>query len=253
MPFPKIPGLAVFGVGRTPRADDFVPAPPSFETQPPAVPQNEGDNFCPSTGSEKSATFRFDRGGWRGFDAAKVARLHAMYYDPAFSVAQVAREFGVATSTLLRWIAELEWPSRRQMRRQSMAVLRETGANFSVHRPDPENGSENAAIFPADDKYPRDDAGDLLQSIEQQVRREIALMQSRMCDTSVGAGERNARTLASLVRTLRALHGLRDGEASRAADAGQVGADDAPPRSLEQLRDDLAARLAKLRAESGQA
>ena len=101
---------------------------------------------------------------------------------------------------------------------------------------------------------------DLLASVESAVRREIAVLRARMRDTSAGAGERNARTLASLVRTLKAVTDMQMSDAQPAdmQAAGMrkqqeelaAGAKDAarepPPRSLAQLREDLAARLDKL-------
>lgn len=84
----------------------------------------------------------------------------------------------------------------------------------------------------------------MLKSVEETVRREIGLMQARMRDTSVGAGERNARTLASLVRTLRAVQEVR----AKVPPAAET-EDARPPRDLAALRDALAARLEQIRAE----
>lgn len=69
-------------------------------------------------------------GGWRALGRADVERLHALYYDPELPVARVAEQFGIATSSLLRWIAEMGWPSRRQMRRQSCEALRSFGRDL---------------------------------------------------------------------------------------------------------------------------
>ncbi|MGE3646464.1 MAG: hypothetical protein AB7F96_21670 [Beijerinckiaceae bacterium] len=277
MPFPKIPGLAVFGVTQKPSAD-IAPAPPCFDTPPAAATQHEGDNVCTSTGSKNSATFQADApgaaqhegsprkfslpapvpAGWRGFDAAKVRKLHALYYDPALTVVEVAKVFDVATSTLLRWIAELQWPSRRQLRRRSVAVLRGEGAGIravsgraSFAAPHDVAVPEAFAPAPETSAAPAPAAGSaaagaMLRSVEDTVRREIAMMGARMQDTSAGAGERNARTLASLVRTLRAVSELRgkaEGFEPQAANG------DKPPRSLAQLRAELAERLDRIQAD----
>lgn len=269
MPFPNdsgLTGIAAQHSAREPAAEE--PAPASRAMPAGRVSKHEGP------GPEKTVPLPAPvPGGWRGFDASRVARLHALYYDPDVRVGAIAKVFGVSTSTLLRWIEEMEWPSRRQMRRDSIAALRAQGAELHAQWSKPEvlpardagrvsagldaltaegagNDTRPGAATGTEPFAPaRTDAPGLLRSIEDQIRAEIALMRARMGDTSAGAGERNARTLASLVRTLRAMRALREADGP-GGDA--VSGDEPAPRSLAELREDLAARLAKLRAESGQ-
>ncbi|MFZ4533897.1 MAG: hypothetical protein ACOYOJ_19040 [Alsobacter sp.] len=69
------------------------------------------------------------------------------------------------------------------------------------------------------------------------------------------AAERDARTLATLARVVRELvqagraTGAASGAAARRSRSPQEADDDAPPRDLDALRDELARRLARLRAE----
>ena len=74
-------------------------------------------------------------GGWRHFGKEEIARLHRLYYDPKVRVSKIAVAFGVSTSTLLRWIDEMDWPSRRQMKRDSIAALRDLGRDLRAAQP----------------------------------------------------------------------------------------------------------------------
>jgi hypothetical protein len=58
-----------------------------------------------------------------------------------------------------------------------------------------------------------------------------------------GSGDANARTLASLARTLSVLRGLE----AEAENASQDSDADAPPLDLAELRHELARRLDRLR------
>ena len=46
------------------------------------------------------------------FGDADMVRLRDLYYDRAVPLPRVADSFGVPVSTLLRWIAEMDWPRR---------------------------------------------------------------------------------------------------------------------------------------------
>ncbi len=60
-------------------------------------------------------------GGWRAMGREEIARLHRLYYDPRIEVKEIARVWRVSTSTLLRWVDEMDWPSRRELTRQAAA------------------------------------------------------------------------------------------------------------------------------------
>ena len=70
-------------------------------------------------------------------------------------------------------------------------------------------------------------------------------MQHRMHDISSGSGERNARTLASLVRTLRALKDVQGAPGALTGPYDHEYDTDLPPRDLAKLREELVARMEK--------
>jgi transposase-like protein len=48
----------------------------------------------------------------RVFSHEDMQRMAALYYDPAVPMHRVGAAFGVPASTLLRWVAEMDWPRR---------------------------------------------------------------------------------------------------------------------------------------------
>lgn len=288
MRFSSIRGLAGFGVrDNAPESAAAAapnPKPSSRVAAEGGVSKGEGS----LKGQDMNPLPQPVPGGWRGFDESHVEKLHALYYNPDIRVSAIAKVFRVSTSTLLRWIDEMGWPSRRQTRRESMAMLREKGAALHAAREQPqvlpvkdaarigdeldgmantmrarqdsesETASRPACPGPngpvpqneASDSRQAADPADLIASIETQVRQEIALMQQRMHDTSAGAGERNARTLASLVRTLRAVKGIQSESGAPPGPHDHQYDTDLPPRDLAALRQALFARVEKLRAQA---
>jgi len=90
--------------------------------------------------------------------------------------------------------------------------------------------------------------------------RQIGEIEARFAlPADPDAAERDARTLATLARVVRELvqagrasgaaTGAASGAAARRSRSPQETDDDAPPRDLDALRDELARRLARLRAE----
>jgi len=86
--------------------------------------------------------------------------------------------------------------------------------------------------------------------------RQIGEIEARFAlPADPDAAERDARTLATLARVVRELvqagraSGAASGAAGRRSRSPQETDDDAPPRDLDALRDELARRLARLRAE----
>ncbi len=250
------------------------------------------------------------RGGWRAFGREDIARLHRLYYDPRIEVKEIARVWRVSTSTLLRWVDEMDWPCRRDLTRQAAAQRLAFGreiraaatsdADFSeraqdgaaqaeLAREDARRGDEFDALEreaqgwakaraearaearafagqgaarggqfsgagPVAAALPRDfddaapvDAGSLVADVERAVRRELALIESNLNDSSAGARERNARAVANLVRALNGVKELRENPGRRGG-RSQDDYDDEPrpPRDLARLRDELAADLERI-------
>lgn len=174
--------------------------------------------------------------GWRALDGDDVQRLHELYYDPAVPVSAIAPQFGVSGSTLLRWISEMGWPSRRALRRQSCETLRSLGPALRGA------GEDLAPDSTADDF----DAERMRDAIAAAVQREVALVQSALDADEDGpeGRERHARALLHLVQALRGLRALNAG-----ADVAPLQDDgERPARSIAELRMDLAERLDRLRA-----
>jgi hypothetical protein len=256
-------------------------------------------------------------GGWRRFESEEIARLHRLYYDPKVRVSKIAGAFGVSSSTLLRWIDEMDWPCRRQMKRDAITAMHGVGARMRAAAPDnaafgaagrdagainaeaaygarvaqgleavAEEARAEAAVEaatarraaapdeavvrhlcrPSSRPSPRareegdaseerreeaielsdvapEDFAALCTTVGEATLREIGRVKARPGD----AGQ-NARTLASLVRTLAALEDLR-GKRGDPKGAMPGGAPPRPTRSLAELREDIGKRLAAFRAE----
>jgi len=179
--------------------------------------------------------------GWRALGGDDVQRLHELYYDPQIPLPQIAQAFCVSPSTLMRWIAEIGWPSRRALRLQSAAALREHGAAL---RSDPDEWDD------------------------ERMRAAIAAAVQREADFAAAAlegegdaeeRERRARALALLTRAMLDLKKLDDGRADPGdpynpyQERWQRDPGERPPRSLEVLREELARKLQRIMDEEDDA
>lgn len=170
--------------------------------------------------------------GWRALDRDDVQRLHELYYDPAVELPEISRRFGVATSTLLRWIAEMGWPSRRALKRGSCAALRQHGADL---RSDP-------AAW---------DGKRMRESVAGAVQRESAFVLDALESGAGGPQDHvhRARALALLTRAMLDLRKLEEMGAGRDAayqEQWQRDPHERPPRSLDELREELARKVQRI-------
>lgn len=110
---------------------------------------------------------------------------------------------------------------------------------------DREDGEAPAGAPPGDTKS-------LAREVENSVRRELSAVEKRLGSPRTATAEVNARILASLVKSLSELRRL-DGHGQNASQA-TGGEDDndstaRPPRSIEELREELAQKLARIEEE----
>jgi transposase-like protein len=130
----------------------------------------------------------------RPFTDADLARLRALYEDRAIPLQKIADEFAVPVSTLLRWVAEMDWPRRRAGGALPAPTLLPTApAPPGERRRKPVPGLRAT-----------------LESVSALARRELADLAANPPRT-MEERERVARLVASLTRSLdRVGAALRD-------------------------------------------
>lgn len=96
----------------------------------------------------------------RPFTEDDMARMRDLYYDRAIPLTHVAGAFGIPVSTLLRWIAEMDWP-RRSAQVTPIDARRDLYAQVQA---DPPRRRRNG---PAPDKY------DLARDVAFAARAEL--------------------------------------------------------------------------------
>jgi hypothetical protein len=148
--------------------------------------------------------------GRRGPSLEAVAQARRLFETTALAVAAIARETGIKRSTLADRARREGW-----------------------RRPEPV-GAEQA-----------ERRGLRIDGLRAKIETEIRRMERTLSDSGVGGAERMARTLASLVRTLRELTRY-DIERQAAAEV-----QDDVVGDVDGLRRALAERLDRLRRERG--
>mgnify|MGYP001766123082 CR=1 FL=1 len=133
----------------------------------------------------------------RVFSDDDMARMQALYYDPAVPLTKVAGAFGVPVSTFLRWIAEMDWPRRRERLPVVAAPLPEQSPPAPVGRKR---------------RAPR--LGDALRDIEALARRELGALSGEQ-PRSLSERERIARLVESLTRSLDRIVAAREAESRK--------------------------------------
>ena len=167
----------------------------------------------------------------------------AMYSTRAdLTCGDIAAHFGVSRSTLRARMREWRWPPRLQalatIRREAARQLE--GLEPGLRKAVPLSALQ--APETAQERPPLD-----LARVAQALGRS-ALQQLESLEAEVARGEatpeRAARTLASLSRTLAAARALEQTGGAPVDDD-----DDEPPRSLDDIRQELARHLDRLVAE----
>ena len=159
------------------------------------------------------------------------------------TLGDIPADFGVSLSTLRDRMKEWDWPPRLK----ALAAIRREAAR-RLEGLEPGLGkavplSVRQASLPNEPPAPPIDLGQVAHALGRN-----ALQQLESLEAAVARGkadpERAARTLASLSRTLAAARAMEQkGDVSLDDDA------DEPPRSLEDIRQELARHLDRLVAE----
>ena len=134
----------------------------------------------------------------RVFTDDDMARMSALYYDPATPLTKVAGAFGVPVSTFLRWIAEMDWPRR--------SARGPTFAPQITSPPAREEAPAPARQIPG--------LADALRDVERLARRELTGLEAER-PRNLAERERVARLVASLTRSLDRIVAAREAETRR--------------------------------------
>ena len=123
---------------------------------------------------------------------ADMARLRDLYYDRDVPMTQIAKTFGLSTSTLYHWIAEMDWPRRSAtfpIRTQPHRRAAELGPD-----PQPADAGDPKAPF-----NPQKVAADVAIA----ARRELAAIGDVSGPMSLAERKRRADIIASLSRSIQ--------------------------------------------------
>lgn len=166
-------------------------------------------------------------------DVAAIEAARCQYENGA-SLKDLAARFGVSETTLRRHARIWRWRLRPPAARRRAA--------------DVAADEEAVAVAVADTESERS-TNALARRVEIAVRRELSAIERRLGASTTASAERNARVLASLVKSLAELRKL-DHEAKASAAVRNEGDEDEgarPPRDLARLREELEATLARIR------
>ena len=153
-------------------------------------------------------------------------------YDEGQSWKKVAAALGVSVTTAKKYIALWEWPAREA------EVPLQFQKKSAASQPQDEPGEQ------------RRDTAALARRVEAAVRKELTAIEKRMGSSTAASAERNARVLASLVKSLAELRKLdREDAQDQNRNEGDHDDEPRPPRDLARLRDELAADLERIRAQ----
>ena len=123
---------------------------------------------------------------------ADMARLRDLYYDRDVPMTKIAAAFGLSTSTLYHWIAEMDWPRRSAtfpIRTQPHRRAAEVG-------PDPQPADAGGPPVPFDPQK-------LAPDVAIAARRELAALGDVSGPMSLVERKRRADIIASLSRSIQ--------------------------------------------------
>lgn len=176
-------------------------------------------------------------------------------YDSGAPVAHVAAALELDAAAFLRFRRAHGWPLRPSPISKGAHVESRRVASKPKRKaapPQPASSPrETPAPPPVSAEAPPVDFGALRRQLANTTQSELATVQKTLASGKPEDIERNARLLASLVKSLAELRRLEALDPSNGAIAGAVeGSDDErPPRDLETLRDELARALERMSGE----
>ncbi len=141
----------------------------------------------------------------RVFSHADMERMHALYYDRETPLTRVAAAFSIPVSTLLRWIAEMDWPKRRAMAPPAPApspALTLANERMGDRRADSTLASggaraESGKLLPAAFDFEM-----LRLDIKLTARADLEALRCERAPVTWADRERRSRVLASLLRSI---------------------------------------------------
>jgi hypothetical protein len=174
--------------------ENLSPLTPCFDTPVSPATQHEG-SAPPSLPPDLSPLAAPIRGGWRAFGREDIARLHRLYYDQRIEVKEIARVWRVSTSTLLRWVDEMDWPCRRDLTRQAAAQRLAFGREIRAAATSDADFSERAQDGAAQAELAREDArrGDEFDALEREAQGWAKARAEARAEVLAFAGQGTAR------------------------------------------------------------
>lgn len=175
----------------------------------------------------------------RQFQATPAQQLGMrQMYDAGMSYRVIAESCGVSQTTVRKYARIWGWSPRPRAR-----PVFHTAETKSADEPG--QADEFTSEF--------DDTRSLARRAEAAVRRQLYEIERRLGNLTESTAEKNARILASLVRSLTALRKIEreDAEMRKRADGQESGADGQtkPSVDLARLRAELAEDIARQRRE----
>jgi hypothetical protein len=176
-------------------------------------------------------------------EAVRSKVWHAYVHEPRRTLAEIARtELGIGRRTFARRRAVWGWPARR------MAVAETRG---EITRRLPGLDASLSAVVPLSvlEANSGPDGSVDFACVARDLRR-LLLGQLQALAPEPGDLDRTARTLLTIPKTVDAIQALERLQGSAAHDDSEsADADELPPRSLEELRQELARHLDRLAEE----
>ncbi len=170
-------------------------------------------------------------------------------YDAGEPVADIAAALGLSVAAFRRLRADLGWPARTNPARRASRTPRSKQAEHAAYVA-PSTPQETRQETRPEPRHPAVDLDALRARLERALQTELAAVERRLTSADPAEpGERNARALASLVKTFAELRRLAAPARAKAGAEHDRPADARADRDLPALRAELARRIERLAGE----